>query len=86
MLENSADEHRLGDRREGAHWWQGLVVDNKVMVETRNDLIKTPEAQRDMAGMLARWLSDALAGLNVELPVAEPMALTVKEARCRSSS
>lgn len=32
-----------------------------VMLEIRNDLIKTAAAQTEMAGMIARWLQDALA-------------------------
>lgn len=36
-----------------------------VMIEVRNDLIATPQAQRAVAGMLSAWLQDALARLGV---------------------
>ena len=36
-----------------------------VMLEVRNDLVTTPQAQTDMADMIAAWLADACAGLTV---------------------
>lgn len=36
-----------------------------VMIEVRNDLIATPEAQAEMAEMLAGWISDSLGALEV---------------------
>jgi len=54
----------------------GLI---NVMLEIRNDLIKTPGDQQAMAGMLARWLGDALAGFGMALRVAGPVKLTTKE-------
>jgi len=57
-----------------------------IMLEIRNDLIKTPEAQREMAAMLAHWLAAALASQGVVLQVAEPLNTIPKELGCRSSS
>lgn len=37
-----------------------------VMLELRNDLIGTAEAQAEMAGMLAGWITQALAGMEAE--------------------
>jgi predicted N-formylglutamate amidohydrolase len=37
-----------------------------VMLELRNDLIQTPQAQSDMAKMLAVWLTDAFESTGVE--------------------
>lgn len=46
-----------------------------VMLEIRSDLIATSRQQDEMAGMLARWLSDGLAELGVDL--------VGKDAACR---
>jgi len=36
-----------------------------VMLEIRNDLVTTPRDRQNMAAMLARWLSEALAGFDI---------------------
>lgn len=52
---------------------RGLV---NVMLEIRNDLIATPQAARDMAQILAGWLQDALARVDIDVAATATTAPT----------
>jgi len=57
-----------------------------VMLEIRNDLIATPDQQQAMAEMLAHWLTEALAALEIDAGAGAPRSQRSEGGACQNLS